>query len=246
MKTIRLLVITICILVTTLACSLTIPNIQLEIISGNGTTSQEARQVTDFIKVKLNGAGSLIITQGDTENLEIQGEENLLQFITTEVVNKELVIETKKGYAINPTKELTYHLMVKDIHAIELNGLGDIHMDNFHTSELTILINGSGNANIANLKADSLTVAIAGLGDVNVSGEVNSQNVSIGGTGSYKAKELASKIADINISGLGSAGVQVKDSLRATISGGGSIDYLGNPLVEKKVEGLGSINQINK
>lgn len=50
----------------------------------------------------------------------------------------------------------------------------------------------------------------------------------------------------MRISGLGSARLQVSDSLDASISGGGSIEYIGDPVVEQKVEGLGEIKNVNE
>ena len=49
----------------------------------------------------------------------------------------------------------------------------------------------------------------------------------------------------MRISGLGSARLQVSESLDTRISGGGSIEYIGDPVVEQKVEGLGKIKKVD-
>ncbi len=246
MRTIKILLALAVILATTLACSMNIPDVNFEIVTGSGNSETETRHVSGFSKIELNGVGTLNISQGDQENLQIEGDDNILPLITSEVNNGTLVIGIKKGYSINPTAGLVYTLTVKDLSQVELNGLGDVDMDGLQTEGLAVLVKGSGNANIRNLSAKTLRIEIAGLGDITISGEVETQTVTISGSGNYKAKELASKDAEVRISGLGSAKLQVSDTLDARISGGGSIEYFGDPVVEQKVEGLGEIKKVNE
>ena len=246
MRIIKILIALAVILATTLACSVNIPNVKIEIVTGNGKSASETRQVSGFSKIELNGVGTLNITQGDKESLQIEGDENILPLITTEVNDGTLEIAIKKGYTVNPTAELVYNLAVKDLSQVELNGLGDVNMDGLQTEGLAVLVRGSGNADIMNLSAETLRIEIAGLGDITMSGEVGSQTVVISGSGNYKAGDLASKDAEVRISGLGSARLRVSDTLDARISGGGSIEYIGDPVVEQKVEGLGEIKKVDE
>jgi hypothetical protein len=70
-------------------------------------------------------------------------------------------------------------------------------------------------------------------------------SLNISGFGDFKAKELQSKTANVNISGAGSATVWAEDELDATISGAGSVNYYGSPSVTKNVNGVGSISRIS-
>ena len=51
--------------------------------------------------------------------------------------------------------------------------------------------------------------------------------------------------AEVRISGLCSARPQVSDSLDGRISGGVLIEYIGDPVVEQKMEGLGEIKKVD-
>ena len=246
MRTLKIFEALFAILATTLACSVNIPDVNLDFVSGSGNSASEERQVSNFTKVELNGVGSLNITQGEKEGLQIVGDDNLLPLITTEVKDETLIIAVKKGYTFDPTAELSYNLTVKDLNEIELNGLGGVSMKGLQTNAFAVFVRGSGNIRIEDLAADTLRVEITGLGDITMSGSVNSQSVVISGSGNYKAKELSSKDAEVKISGLGSAKLWVRENLNARISGGGSIEYLGDPVIEQKVESLGDIKRVEE
>jgi hypothetical protein len=66
----------------------------------------------------------------------------------------------------------------------------------------------------------------------------------ISGGGSYKARNLQSARAEVDIDGLGSASVRVSEHLGATISGGGSVEYFGDPSVDQDVSGFGHVKKI--
>ena len=53
-----------------------------------------------------------------------------------------------------------------------------------------------------------------------------------------------SRIAEINITGSGSAFVNVSETLMATITGSGSIRYLGAPVIETSILGEGSVEPL--
>jgi hypothetical protein len=68
-------------------------------------------------------------------------------------------------------------------------------------------------------------------------------SLNISGFGDFKAKDLKSKTATVNISGAGSATVWAEDDLAATVSGAGSVNYYGSPNVTKNINGVGSVTK---
>jgi len=89
-------------------------------------------------------------------------------------------------------------------------------------------------------------VNISGLGDLYVAGgEVAAQEILISGGGNIKARALSTAETTIRVSGLGSATVNVSDHLKVTISGGGSVEYLGSPTVEQNISGLGHVERLS-
>jgi hypothetical protein len=68
----------------------------------------------------------------------------------------------------------------------------------------------------------------------------------LSGVGSFDGSDLAALGADVQLSGVGSATVRVKDDLTAQVSGLGSVRYYGSPQLHSQVSGLGSVNKIEQ
>jgi hypothetical protein len=95
---------------------------------------------------------------------------------------------------------------------------------------------------LTGLELGEFTVEISGSGNVVVAGSADSVEVSIPGSGAYSGADLVSVSGLVEISGSGSAVVNVSETLEANVSGSGSIQYLGNPTVETDISGSGSVS----
>ena len=236
------------ILATSLACTVTFPSVSVNIdrMEGSGNVIEETREVRDFSRVRLAGFGRLYIERGETESLRIEAEDNLLQYITTEVKGEELDIRWQKNILVTNHEPVNFYLTVKTLDTITLDGAGDIEAPDMRAETFAVNANGAGNFELLNLEADALVVTVSGAGNVTVTGEVMAQTVKINGLGYYQALDLESETAQVEINAAGSATVRVSDDLNATINGAGSIDYYGNPTVSQHVNGVGRISRIDE
>ena len=210
--------------------------------TGSGNVVNQSQNVSGFNQVSVDGSGTLIITQGDKESLTIEAEDNIMQYIKTDVSNN--VLNIRITNPVVPTKPIMYYLTVKDLNSISYSGGGKIQSNGLNTSSLTININGAGEGTLSNLNVNALKIIISGAGKLSLSGNANNQDISISGAGDYNAGNLTSKIVTINISGAGKGTVKVSNSLNAVVNGAGQISYIGNPQVTKQVNGAGSIKQV--
>ena len=233
------------ILVAALALSACNVNLQIgnnEVITGSGNVVTREIEVSDFDAVRLAGVGELSITQGETESLTIEAEDNILDVLESNVRASELVLGTRQGVTITPTRPIRYTLTVKDLSALELSGLGNASMDGLTTGRLELSISGSGNLELKNVQAEDVRATIDGLGSVEISGTAKSLDARLNGSGNFKAGDLAVKTANVRIDGLGSATVWAADTLDVNIGGAGSLDYYGSPSVTQKISGLGHVD----
>ena len=227
--------------------ALLLPACSAPVVRGSGTMIEDARPVSNFDKLSLNGIGDLILTQGDQESLRIEGEDNILGQIETKVQDGTLVIslmDPNWEETVQPTHRVVYHLSMKNVHQLELTGVGSINIGQLKTDELEILSSGVEGIDIGNLSAQTLKVALRGEGQCNLGGQVDSQEVELSGTGQYNASKLQSQDAAVDLSGSGSASVWVEKSLTANLSGTGSVYYYGAPQVEKTITGTGGVNDL--
>lgn len=127
-----------------------------------------------------------------------------------------------------------------------MTGVGKAAMDGWYApGDLATTISGTLDMDVTDLQATSLAVDLSGVGNLRLSGSVEGQPVEVSGTGSYQAGNLASKQADVTLSGVGTATVWASDQLRAELSGTGSVSYYGSPAVTgPPPSGVGSLNPL--
>jgi hypothetical protein len=164
----------------------------------------------------------LVIDQTGAESLTLEGDDNVLALVTTQVRDGALKIDFKSNTLVNPTR-LKFTLSVKSLNAITLSGAGSITANN--------------------LSAEALAITSSGAGKITTAGKTIDQSVTLSGAGSYDGAAFDSETASVQISGFGGAVVKVSRELKASISGAGSIEYIGSPQVTQDISGVGSIRQ---
>jgi hypothetical protein len=239
LKIAGLVVLIVMLAVSAVSCKWTIG-----VVRGSGDTVSEEREISGFEEIQFSGIGNLIIEQGDVETLVVEADDNIIGLIETEVRGDELQIRFRRGVNIVPTSKVKFYLTVIELDKIDLSGVGDIDCDGFETDNLEFNISGSGDVDFG-IIAGSIETNVSGLGDINLSGKVDSHKVQISGSGKYDAEELKSKDCEIEVSGLGSATVDVSDNLEIDINGAGNVYYKGDPHISQHISGLGRIKSLD-
>ncbi len=213
---------------------------------GSGNVVAQTRSVSGFNRIAVHGIGNLIIDQTGQESLKVEAEDNLMDKIVTEVNNGTLSIRYNTGWwPIWPRKDINYYLTVKDVQEISISGSGSVRSSNLKTTNLNLVLSGSGKADLK-AQVEQLSSQVSGSGDITVSGTAARQSLGIGGSGTYRARDLASKEASITVSGSGHAVVNATQILNVTISGSGDISYLNSPQINQQISGSGKVVKLNE
>ena len=215
-------------------------------VKGNGDIVTKTRTVTDYDKIAVAGSFDVALFRGKEGTITIKADENLMEYIITEVKKGTLKIKTKKGYNISTRKTIVVTVPFKNIDAVSLAGSGDVFSnDVIKSSELKLSIAGSGNLNLK-VSTKNLKSSIAGSGNINLSGDTNQFTCSIAGSGNINGYNLKATIATVKIAGSGNIKVNAIDEIYAKNVGSGNIYYTGNPTIEKITSvGSGSIKKKN-
>jgi hypothetical protein len=214
-------------------------------VQGSGTVEEKTYEVSDFTSVELATVGRLVVELGETETLRVQAEDNLIKYFEVEVRNGLLEIGGQKNVNLIPTEGVYFYLTVKELDTLVISGLGSVELPEMDVPKFSIEISGGGSVDVDGLNGDAIEAEISGLGDLSIDGgEVDEQDIVITGGGNYRARNLQSARAEVDIDGLGSATVRVSEHLGVTISGGGAVEYFGDPSVDQDVSGLGHVRKI--
>jgi hypothetical protein len=214
----------------------------LDIVRGNGTVRFESRDVPSFSGIENQGSGLVRFSQGATRQVTVETDANILPYVETEVRGGVLVLRTRPGMSINPTR-LVFRVTTPELQTIGIKGSGDFRMDTaLATDVLTILIEGSGSLDGA-ITADAVTADIRGSGDITLGGKARLAQFAIDGSGDITAADLSATDAQVVIRGSGSVTLQASGTLDVNISGSGDVRYQGGAKVTVRSSGSGTVKQ---
>lgn len=216
-------------------------------IKGNGNTVSIERSVGQYDGIAVSGWFDVDLVDGKEGELTLDGEENLLEYIITEVENGKLVIKTEKGVNLKPSSwedGIRITVPVESIDALSLSGSADIvGKTTVKASDFKTAMSGSGDITL-DLETESLSASMSGSGDMNLSGKTNNFDATISGSGDIKAFGLIADNVEATVSGSADIKVTANKILKARVSGSGDISYRGNPKkVDTKTSGSGDISR---
>jgi len=219
----------------------------IDMVSGSGRMITETRKVSGFDSIVFSAIGDVIVTQGSTEGLTIEAEDNIMPKIVTEVRGSQLYIGFDRQNwqdIVRPTKDIKFTLSVKNLNLVEMDGVGSITAPSFEADNLTVKIGGAGGIKLTGFTASSLSAIMGGAGNVEISGKVDSLEATMSGVGNFSCGDLQTQTAKVSLTGAGGATVWATDALNVSITGAGSVSYYGSPKITKNVTGVGVLNAL--
>ena len=214
------------------------------VVQGNGDSQKQDRSLSNFKSVDVRGFFNVYLTQGDNYQVQLEGESNLLQYITTRVEGDKLIIGTEHTIELNTSHDLNVYVTLPKTEHVTLSGSGNIISKNKLSSAdpMSFSLNGSGDVKV-DVDAPGVEANLAGSGDLHLSGQTRSIQVSIAGSGTYHGNDLKSEQGKVSIMGSGSAYIFSSVSLDVTIGGSGDVYYYGDPAVSSHVFGSGTLSK---
>lgn len=194
-------------------------------VQGSGVRKTEKRDLRSFTSIQASGAYEMNVTCQQPASFEIEGDDNILPLIKTEVRDGVLHVHNEKSY--NPTTVIVIRI-----------GLADLKR---------FVTNGAGNVSITNVKNDNLSINSTGATKIKAEGHTRLAEINVPGAVQLDASNLRAERATVTVTGAAQVDVYASQQLDVTVSGVGQVTYYGNPgVVNKNVTGLGSVNQKGK
>ena len=219
--------------------------------SPDGSAKQSLPEGAVFTKINFKSFGEVYLTQGDSCDLKVEGNEDLLDNVQVDVAEDTLNIKFKSDITdwtglrwMKGDSHLRYFVTMPSIEMVKMAGAGTLECESLKGDALDLTHSGAGKMSLRGLDLQSLKVDLGGIGEVILAGSVQSQTVDLSGAGSYDGVNLQSQDAEVLLSGAGSAQVWVENSLKATVTGAGSIKYKGSPSIEQTKSGIGDIKPL--
>jgi len=203
-------------------------------VYGSGNVVKETRDLQNFTEVVLSEEGDLFIEVGEQNELVIEAEDNLQEYLVVETVNN--VLDIKKlpeNVTLNTTKPIRYYLTVKELKSLSVKNSGDVEITEIDTDTFSIRVTGSGSVHIGSLNAHRVEIELTSSGNLIVdSGDAVEQYVRLSSSGEYDGKNVVCQTANVTLTSSGDATLNVLEVLTADLSSSGNVYYVGNPKIK--------------
>jgi hypothetical protein len=215
-------------------------------VNGDGHITSQDRSVGSFNSVHASGSMNVHISQGASNSVRIEADQNLMQYIDVYVKGNTLVVRNKEGYNVQPSRDIVVYATAPVFRGIEVSGAGDIVGDNTISGNepLEMHVSGSGNINMQ-VNLPKVSTEVSGSGDVMLKGQAQEFNAEISGSGKVKCFDLVTENTTLDLSGASDAEVTANKKLDIEVSGSGSVHYKGTASVNQKISGSGEIRKID-
>lgn len=211
-----------------------------ETIEGNGKLVTKEVPVSSFEALKASGIYELKLSQGASESVKIEADENLQQYFTVRNDGKTLVIDMKgtKNKNMKLKNKLRVYVSFKNLKEMDLSMVGDVKADAPLSFASLNLENSSVGKLDLDLSATSLNVKNNSVGEVKLSGKAENAVVKNNGVGNFDAGRLVVQTMNIDNAGVGGAEVNATKELTVSDNMMGKVKNKGTATVKKtkKVE----------
>jgi hypothetical protein len=191
-------------------------------LTGFSQTTQD-RQVGDFTGLKVSSNIKVMLSQGDTPSVKVEGDEKDLPNVKTEVKDGNLEISGGgKG-------EIRVFVTAKTLNLIEVSGAASVKSQTqISADKLKLETSGAGSLKL-DVKANEITGNVSGASVLSLSGTAQVLSVDVSGAASLKAYNLLSNKVIVSTAGASTAKVNALQSVDLHSSGASSITYKGDP-----------------
>jgi hypothetical protein len=223
MKSLRSLTVVLVILATT-SC---IHGQFWKTVEGHGNVVSRERKTDSFTGIKVSSGIDVYLKQGDNMTVTVEADENLHEYILTEV--KGGVLNVYSEYNIRNAEKKRVYVTMKEVNSLMTTSAGDIYGESpINTNRLELSASSAGNIKLE-VHAKDIDIDISSSGDITLTGESDKLRADLSSAGDLNAYDLKSREADISVSSAGDADVNVSERITARASSAGDINYKGDP-----------------
>jgi len=190
-------------------------------ITGSGVRLKQKREVPSFTSLAMEGAFDIDVVCQKPQSVEVEGDDNLLPLITTEVANNVLHIRSNRSYSGSDPIKITISL--PNLEGISASGAGKIE--------------------ITGIKNEKFEVDANGATTIRLAGETKLIDIDTNGAGKVDAHKLRAARGVVEAKGIARVDVNVTEQLEVTVSGPSHVTYEGDPVLTKTVNGPGSVEK---
>lgn len=184
-----------------------------------------------FDSLSFEGATTVRFTQGDRDEVFVEGDEDVQRNIAVELNGTRLTLRSIGNWMFwRQASRTRVQVTARELKEVRISGAADfVASEAVQTPQLEIQISGAGLARFDKLQTDELRFVVSGSGDGHFKGSAQRLRLSVSGRGDFHGEQLKTERVRIGISGIGKAWVWATQELNARVSGVGTVEFWGAP-----------------
>lgn len=190
-------------------------------VNGSGKRVMQKREISPFTSISTEGAFAIEVTCQKDPSLEVEGDDNVLEFVTAEIRGNVLRLTNSKSYSTD--EPVRIKITVQNLEGLSVSGAGRIDIKGMKNEKFEIDANGAPN--------------------IVVSGTTNTVDIDSNGAGTIDTQNLRASRAVVDSKGVSRIDLDVSEQLDITVSGPSTVTYKGDPVVNKTVNGPGKVEK---
>jgi hypothetical protein len=196
-------------------------------VTGNRDVVRVDRPAGNFTGIRVSTGIDVYLKQTGDESISLEADENLHDYIKTEIRDGVLHVFTEVNIRSAEMKRV--YVTMDKIESIRTSSAGDVIGESpIKTDELELSASSAGGINLE-VYARDIEIDISSSGDITLNGEADVLDANLSSAGDLNAYDLEVKEAEVSASSAGDADVYVSERLTARASSAGDINYRGSP-----------------
>jgi hypothetical protein len=196
-------------------------------VYGNNKVVTKERNAGDFTGIRVSTGIDVFLKQGNNESLSVETDENLQEYILTEVKNGVLNVYTEVN--IRDAERKRVYVTMKEVNSIHTTSAGDVIGETpVKSDRIELSASSAGNIKLE-IIAKEIKANISSSGDITLTGEADNLEADLSSAGDLNAYDLKVREADVSVSSAGDADINVSEKITARASSAGDVNYQGNP-----------------
>lgn len=215
-------------------------------VTGSGRLVTENRSVSNFTAINTSASIDVMVEQGEQFKVEVTADDNLIQFVKTNVEGGTLKISIN-GVNSFSSSDIKVYVVMPKVTDLTSTSSSSIESKGLLTSTeaISLRANSSGSINVE-LNAPKVIADASSSADIDATGTTQVVQAEASSSGSINFKGL--KAENVTASASSSADIEVFCSvqLKAQANSSGSVNYTGGVTnVSVEENSSGSVSKIN-
>lgn len=211
--------------------------------TGSGNIITETRNTESFDAISVGGSFDVEVKMGDTRSVQVEADDNIMEYIQTRVSGNTLKISTENLHSYSNVHMKVY-VTVTELKAISASASAEVKGENVLRNNEKLVFKASSSSIIkAEVDAPEIVTDANSSATIEIRGRTKTHTSEVSSSAEIKAFNLLSENTTATASSSGSMEVHASVSLNAKASSSGDIEYKGGATVSKSENSSGSVEK---